>query len=106
MHRGTCIVYRMATQKRRVVYLSDEAWEAAKRQAEPFGLSISAYIQSLIIGGRIVPQFIRDAIEASERALEEELHLDPTLRVEHNTLPLPMSQAQRDAILRRVNKGG
>lgn len=89
MHRGTCTVYRMPTQKRRVVYMSDEAWESAKRQAKPHGLTVSAYIQGLVIGGAVVPAVLRD----------------PELRRDMRTQAAKvMTQAQRDAILRRISK--
>ncbi len=83
-------MHRMVTQKRRVVYLSDEAWEAAKTQAKPYKLTASAYIQSLIIGGRITPAALEDLL--------------PTLRRDLRMDRSP--QAQRDAILRKINRGG
>ena len=41
-------MHRMATQKRRVIYLSDQQWKAATERAAAFDISISAYIAKLI----------------------------------------------------------
>jgi hypothetical protein len=41
-------MHRMATQKRRVIYLSDMEWAKIGERSEAFGLSRSAYIGKLI----------------------------------------------------------
>lgn len=48
VHRGTCTVHRMATQKRRVVYLSDAEWAIVEAEARRHAMTISAYLRSLI----------------------------------------------------------
>jgi len=89
-------MHRMATQKRRVVYLSDEAWETAKSKAAKRGLSISAYIQSHLV------------VSAEDRARIEQAQKEfaDTYKPDKPVMAFtPMTQAERDAILRRVNKG-
>lgn len=44
----------MATQKRRVIYLSDEEWSKAQDEARRRGMTISAYFRSLIGSGEAV----------------------------------------------------
>lgn len=39
----------MATQKRRVVYLSDAEWAIAEAEARRHAMTISAYFRSLIL---------------------------------------------------------
>lgn len=82
-------MHRMATKKRRIVYLTDQEWEAARRQSRPFLMSASTYIASLITGGRIIPAAVVEEAEEKVRDIAR-----------------GMTQAERDAILRRINKGG
>ena len=85
MHRGTCTMHRMSTQKRRVVYFTDEEWEDARHRATNLDMTISAYIRSSVIGGQVIPVRVQQAALTSMAAT--------------------LTQADRDAILRRVNKG-
>lgn len=79
--------------KRRTVWLSDEAWDAAERQATRFEMTRSAYLSSLIIGGRVTPV-----------SFEEFMDKDRQYR-QTPTETRPLTQAERDTILRKVNKG-
>lgn len=80
-------MHRMATQKRRIVYLSDEEWRTLTEQAETNGTTISAYIRSAL-GFSTLP--FRTAREIGLG--------QPRPRIS--------AQAERDAILRKINKGG
>lgn len=62
-------MHRMATQKRRVIYLSDVEWEVARRGAEANETTISAYV-GLLIRGAATPAMrvavgVAHAIEAT-----------------------------------------
>ena len=92
VHRGTCTMHCMATQKRRVIYMSDEDWTEAAQQAG--SRTISAYVRQLVDAQRRVPRLMVYG-PASD------------LRVAEITDPrASMTQAERDAILRKINKGG
>jgi hypothetical protein len=70
----------MATQKRRIVYLSDDDWEEIKELARGMSMSISGYLRAMISGSLDQP------------------HVRPKMT-------LTLTQTERDAILRKINKG-
>lgn len=72
-------MHRMATYKRRIVYFTDEEWEQTRCAAKAAGMTASARIRMLVVEGRVIPVVLS---------------------------PRPNPQAQRDAILRRINMGG
>lgn len=72
----------MATQKRRIIYFNDQEWEIVKNGAARQRQTISA--------------FVRYTVHLAELERAEEIEAQGR----------PMTQAQRDAILRRINKGG
>jgi hypothetical protein len=43
-------MHRMATYKRRIVYLSDEEWEAVSAKSQARGFTISEYIRRILNG--------------------------------------------------------
>jgi hypothetical protein len=49
--------------KRRVIYMSDEDWAETIRQAKQRETSASAWLRSLVVGGRILPQAFVDEME-------------------------------------------
>lgn len=53
MHRVPCTMHRMATQKRRVIYLSDDVWEATLAEAERGGVTASALIRDCLLRGHL-----------------------------------------------------
>jgi hypothetical protein len=67
----------MPTQKRRVIYMSDEDWAKAQEEAARYGQTISAYFRGLVVGGRVIPISVRDAIEPLGRAPAETDHVNP-----------------------------
>jgi hypothetical protein len=64
-------MHRMATQKRRVIYMSDKEWAEAGRLASQMGLSVSGYLRALVVGGRIAPPAVAREMERIERDLTE-----------------------------------
>lgn len=88
-------MHRMSTQKRRVVYLSDEDWEDLKFRSSIQGVSISEFLRWTIgfSRERWLPRRTVDGAELATFAR-------PPIGTRK------MTQAERDAVLRRVNKGG
>jgi hypothetical protein len=78
----------MATYKRRIVYLSDEEWDAAKRLAERNSVTAS--------------ELIRDCLRRGH--LRDEC-LMPATKDQTEIAGVAMTQTERDAILRKINKG-
>jgi hypothetical protein len=86
-------MHRMATMKRRIVYLSDEEWTRIGVIATDHGLTISAEIRGrLTHDWRPISTAIDDRYVAGIRPGEPPEHV-------------PSPQAERDAILRKINKG-
>lgn len=59
-------MHRMATQKRRVIYLSDEEWAKVGERSSAFGLSRSAYIGKLIEWRQPGPAYIETGARGEE----------------------------------------
>jgi len=95
----------MPKQKRHVVYLSDDEWLAVVERAKANKVTASELIRDCLRRGHLrdVPWLaVSDKTWTYEPP--EKLEWPPrTMTVESKK---PMTQAERDAILRRVNKGG
>jgi hypothetical protein len=83
-------MHRMATYKRRIVYLSDKEWAEIAATARGMDMTASAYIRTLILGTRIgSPVTVTTRLDADGYVVGRR----------------KAQQAERDAILRRVNRG-
>lgn len=122
-------MHRMATYKRRIVYLSDEEWERISTIAHDHGLTVSAEIRGRITHDwrPIEPGQCVQHGHVTERccALFEPSAAKPFLAEAVRTIATPVpsgttfverigleveptrksQQAERDAILRKINKG-
>lgn len=76
----------MATYKRRIVYLSDEEWEAAQREAVGRDCTASELIRDCLRRG-----YLRDE------------PLQPATKDQVTVGRVQMTQTERDAILRKIN---
>ena len=59
MHRCTVHTARMATQKRRVIYFSDEEWAHLRERAADAGTTASDFLRTLVIAGSARPDAVR-----------------------------------------------
>jgi hypothetical protein len=77
----------MATYKRRIVYLSDEEWQAAQWEANIRDCTASELIRDCLRRG-----YLRD------------VPLQPATKDQATIGRVQMTQTERDAILRKVNR--
>lgn len=97
----------MATYKRHVIYLSDEEWKEIKSHAQDADTTMSAYIRSRLVDGPVPTMTLTE--------LGSTLGIDTDERIIFDTTPMRdatpeqiarthTAQAQRDAILRKINR--
>lgn len=89
-------MHRMATQKRRIVYFSDEEWEGIRSLAKASHMSLSAYIRTCTTTG--ITLEIEDSTGHTTLTIKPPPPGGAVMTVKSR-------QAQRDAILRKVNRG-
>lgn len=101
----------MATQKRRIVYFSDKEWADIQGWAKGRGTTASALIREAVFDD----SYYAAPPLPPKPDLTEEGWLDAARKTLPRSDPFandprpgfrPTTQAERDAILRRVNKGG
>jgi hypothetical protein len=87
----------MATLKRRIVYMSDEEWTTLKAKSEERGFTISEYVRRVLSVHEPVTSTWA-AVKARKTGGEVRLKgRDP-----EDGIGRSLTQAQRDAILRKV----
>jgi len=53
-------MHRMATMKRRVIYMSDDEWALAQTQASDRGMTVSAYVRLQAVTGIALTTGLRE----------------------------------------------
>jgi len=103
MHRAPSTVARM-TMKRRVIYVGDLEWTLWRDAAQTAGKSVSELIRLGMMLADNEFDLVTQPTEASPKIrLSSFIQATPTSQVGPRS---KAGQAQRDAILRRINKGG
>ena len=89
------------TVKRRIVWLADDDWTRIQTTAQSHGYTVSEYLRRLT-NGHDINHSTWDSVKAVKTDQPVALKGGEGEPV---PAPRPLTQAERDAILRRVNRG-